>query len=75
MATTHAQLVLKACPRCGGPLYSSYQDKSGGEYSCLFCGEYVFSRQPGMCVLRWKPKAARGRAVAETLADVTDQTG
>jgi hypothetical protein len=30
----------KRCPRCGGPMYSGYPD----EYSCLFCGEYVYAR-------------------------------
>jgi tRNA(Ile2) C34 agmatinyltransferase TiaS len=32
----------KRCPRCSGPMYSGYDD----DYSCLFCGEYVFATPP-----------------------------
>lgn len=28
------------CPRCNGPMYRGYDDDA----SCLFCGEYVFTR-------------------------------
>ncbi|MBX5490165.1 MAG: hypothetical protein IRZ14_03330 [Chloroflexi bacterium] len=28
------------CPRCGGPMYRGYD----GDASCLYCGEYVYTR-------------------------------
>jgi hypothetical protein len=33
---------IARCPRCSGPMYKGYDD----DYSCLFCGEYVFANLP-----------------------------
>jgi hypothetical protein len=43
MLLDKAAHVLKCCPRCHGPLCSSYYSKDFEEYSCLYCGEYVYT--------------------------------
>jgi hypothetical protein len=34
--------VPQRCPRCNGLLYRGYDD----DYSCLFCGEYIYTSVP-----------------------------
>jgi hypothetical protein len=34
--------VIVRCSRCAGPMYKGYDD----DYTCLFCGEYVFANMP-----------------------------
>ena len=40
--TTQKLPPIARCPRCSGPMYKGYDD----DYSCLFCGEYVFANMP-----------------------------
>ena len=42
MALAPKPPVLTRCPRCSGPMYSGYDD----DYTCLLCGEYVFTSLP-----------------------------
>jgi hypothetical protein len=58
MALTQAALVLR-CPRCAGPMYSSYHDANCAEYGCLLCGEYVFTPAAGKFAGEYKHQAAK----------------
>ena len=42
MAPVQKTRAPQRCPRCGGPMYRGYDD----DYSCLFCGEYIFANAP-----------------------------
>jgi hypothetical protein len=42
MALAEKAPRMTRCRRCGGPMYRGYDD----DYSCLFCGEYVFANAP-----------------------------
>ena len=49
--------VPTRCPRCGGPMCRGYEE----DYSCLFCGEYVFTKVPRERVVERPPMAQEGR--------------
>lgn len=42
MVVAQVRRVVR-CPRCAGPMYSAYHDRSCAEYGCLLCGEYLFA--------------------------------
>jgi uncharacterized protein (DUF983 family) len=49
--------VPSRCPRCSGPLYRGYDD----DYSCLFCGEHIYTRVPQPVIAPLVPPGPRKR--------------
>jgi len=71
MALAQAAGVRQGCPRCGGPMYPAYQD----EYSCLRCGEYMFTEIPRKIPVRGSGKAALACLVEDWLGQATGDPG